>query len=46
MFDHNSRSATVRGYVEAINTLFCLQNFNVPADLMDRSNMCYKIILA
>ncbi len=46
MIDHNSRSATVRSYVDAINTLFRLRNFNVPADLTDRSNMCYKIILA
>ena len=46
MLDHNSRSATVRGYVEAINTLFRLRHFNIPADLSDRTNMCYKIILA
>jgi hypothetical protein len=46
MIDHNSCSATVRGYVDAINTLFCLRNFDIPADLTDRSNMCYKIILA
>lgn len=46
MIDHNSRSATVRGYTDAINTLFRLRNFDVPADLTDRSNMCYKIILA
>ena len=46
MLDHNSRSATVCGYVEAINTLFRLRHFNNPADLSDRTNMCYKIILA
>ena len=46
MIDHNSRSATVCGYVDAINILFCLWNFDDPADLTDRSNMCYKIILA
>jgi hypothetical protein len=44
MMDHNSRSATVRGYVEAINTLFRLRHLDPPADLSDRSNMCYKII--
>jgi hypothetical protein len=46
MFDHNSCSATVRGYVEAINTLFWLCNLDTPADLLDCSNMCTKIILA
>ena len=46
MLDHNSRSAIVRGYAKAINTLFHLRHFNIPADLSDRTNMCYKIILA
>ena len=46
MTDHNSHSETVRGYVDAINIQFCLWNFDVQADLTDRSNMCYKIILA
>ncbi len=46
MFDHNSCSATVLGYVEAINTLFRLSQFDIPADLLDQSNMCSKIILA
>ena len=46
MSDHNSCSATVRGYVEAINTLFRLRNFKSPADLSDRTNMCTKIIIA
>ena len=46
MLNHNSRSATVRGYVESINTLFKLRNFNPPADLSDRTNMCTKIIVA
>ena len=46
MIDHNSHSATVQGYLDAINTSFCLQNFDAPANLMDRSNMCYKIVLA
>ena len=46
MLDHNSRSATVRGYVESINILFKLRNFEPPADLSDRANMCVKIIVA
>ncbi len=46
MMDHNSRSATVRGYVEAINILFRLRNLDIPADLSDRTNMCFKIIHA
>jgi len=46
MSGHNSRSATVRGYVEAINTLFRLRQFDIPADLSDRTNMCFKIINA
>ena len=35
MFDHNSCSATVCEYVEAINTLFWLCNLDIPADLSD-----------
>jgi hypothetical protein len=46
MMDHNSQSATVCEYVEAINTLFWLCNFDAPANLADRTNMCSKIILA
>jgi hypothetical protein len=46
MLDHNSRSATIRGYVKSINTLFKLQNFDPPANLSDRTNMCTKIIVA
>ncbi len=46
MLDHNSRSATVCGYVKAINTLFHLCHFDIPADLSDRTNMCFKIIHA
>ena len=33
MLDHNSCSATVFGYIEAINTLFCLRHFDIPTDL-------------
>ena len=46
MLDHNSRSATVRGYVEAINILFKLWNFKPTADFSDRTNMCTQIIIA
>jgi hypothetical protein len=46
MLDHNPRSATLCGYVEAANTLFCLRHFDIPADLSDRTNMCFKIIHA
>jgi hypothetical protein len=45
MLNHNSRSKTVRGYVESINTLFRLRNFPIPADLSDRANTCAVIIL-
>ncbi len=44
MLNHNSWSATVRGYVKSINILFKLRNFDPPADLSDRTNMCTKII--
>jgi hypothetical protein len=40
----HSCSATVFGYVQAINKLFKLQNFPIPADLSDKSNMLSKII--
>jgi hypothetical protein len=45
MLDHNSRSATVSGYVKSINTLFKLCNFDPPANPSDRTNMCTKIIV-
>jgi hypothetical protein len=46
IFNHNSQSATICRYVEAINTLFRLHQFNAPANLTNHSNMCSKIILA
>jgi hypothetical protein len=46
MIDHNSRSATVDGYVESINTLFKLHKFNTPEDLTNHANICSKTILA
>ena len=44
MFDHNSRSATLRGYLAAINILFALRGFTTPADLSNRTNICTMII--
>jgi hypothetical protein len=41
-----SRSATAFGYVQAINKLFKLRNFPIPADLTDKSNMLSIIIQA
>ena len=40
--DHNSRSATVRGYIDSINTLFELRNFPIPGDFRDNENICVK----
>jgi hypothetical protein len=40
----HSCSATVFGHVQAINKLFELRNFPIPADLSDKSNMLSKII--
>jgi hypothetical protein len=36
----------VHRYVESINTLFRLQDLPIPANLLDQTNMCSKIILA
>ena len=44
MLQHNSRSATLRGYLIAINTLFTLRGFPAPADLSDQTNMCTMIL--
>ena len=46
LLDHNSRSATVRGYVKSINTLFKLRNVDPPPNLSDRKNVCTKITVA
>ena len=46
MNSHNSRSATIRGYTESINTLFELRNFPIPGDLSDKENACSRIITA
>jgi hypothetical protein len=39
-------SATIHGYVEAINILFQFCHFNISADFSDCATMCSKIILA
>ena len=44
--DCHSRSATVLGYVQAINKLFELRKFPIPADLSDRNNTISKIVQA
>jgi hypothetical protein len=44
MLEHNSRSATLRGYLQAINTLFSLRGFKIPCNLSDQTNMCTLII--
>ncbi len=44
MLDHNSCSATVRGYAVSINMLFCFSNFPIPADFLDRNNICIILI--
>ena len=44
ILDDNSRSATIRGHIDAINKLFQLRNFKPPADLSDRTNMCMRIL--
>ena len=46
ILDDNSRSATLRGHIDAINKLFQLRNFKPPADLSDRTNMCARILFA
>jgi hypothetical protein len=44
MLDHNSHSATVRGYAKSINMLFHLCNFPIPADFLDWNNICTILI--
>jgi len=46
ILDDNSRSATLRGHIDAINKLFQLHNFKPPADLSDWTNMCARILIA
>jgi hypothetical protein len=43
IIDHNSRAATVRGYIlDSINLLFELRNFPVPVDFNDSDNIYVK----
>lgn len=46
IIDCHSRSATILGYAQAINKLFELRKFPIPADLSDKTNMTFKIIQA
>lgn len=43
MRENNARSATVKGYMESINTLFELRNLPIPSDFKDPDNMCVKL---
>ena len=40
----NTRSDTVKGYLEAVNDLFVARNFNPPVDLSDISNPASTIV--
>lgn len=44
--DCHSRSATVANYALAINKLFEMRNYPIPADLADKTNMMSKVIHA
>jgi len=44
MLDNNSRSKTVKGYAESINTLFRLRGFPVPVVLYNKNNMRTRLI--
>jgi hypothetical protein len=44
MLNYNYCSAMVRGYAESISMLFCLRNFPIPADFLDRNNICTILI--
>jgi hypothetical protein len=46
MNSHNSRSATVCGYTESIDTLFELCVFPIPGNLSNKENACSRIITA
>ncbi len=46
MRDNNSRSATVRGYMESINTLYALRNLPIPCDFRDADNMNVRLFVA
>jgi hypothetical protein len=44
--DCNSRSATISGYALAVNKLFEMRKYPIPANLADKTNMMSKIIHA
>jgi hypothetical protein len=44
--DCHSRSATVANYALAINKLFEMRKYPIPADLADKTNMMSKVIHA
>ncbi len=44
MLNHISCSAMVRGYAKSINMLFCLCNFPIPANFLERNNICTILI--
>jgi hypothetical protein len=46
VMDSHSRSATIQGYALAINKLFELRSYPIPANLADKDNMMSKIIHA
>ena len=37
--DHNSRSGTIRVYIDSINALFSARGFGIPADLANKDNL-------
>ena len=41
--DCNCRSATMRGYADAVNLLYLRRNFPEPADFTNKDNMVFKI---
>ena len=46
ILDHNPRSGTVRGYIDAINSLFDARMLPLRADFEDRDNMSIQIFKA
>jgi hypothetical protein len=46
IMDCNSRSATISGYALAVNKLFEMRKYPIPANLADKTNMRSKIIHA
>jgi hypothetical protein len=46
ILDCHSQSATIAGYALAINMLFKLRKYPIPADLLDKGNMMSQIIHA